>query len=103
MKYNFSQAKQILDMFRLLCQGQSEPHQMLCELFDAQTEHGQDMSYYNKQIQQATAAIAQQFGQKNRHSLFAGRGAKLMKSSEQISTDTSYELITWLIIQPAGK
>jgi hypothetical protein len=103
VKYNFSQAKQILDMFRLLCQGQSEPHQMLCELFDAQTEHGQDMSYYNKQIQQATAAIAQQFGQKNRHSLFAGRGAKLMKSSEQISTDTSYELITWLIIQPAGK
>lgn len=64
VKYNFSQAKQILDMFRLLCQGQSEPHQMLCELFDAQTEHGQDMSYYNKQIQQATAAIAQQFGQK---------------------------------------
>ena len=54
-------------------------------------------------MQKATAAIAQQFGQKNRHSLFAGRGAKLMKSSEQISTDTSYELITWLIIQPAGK
>ena len=67
VKFNFSQAKQILDMFRLLCQHQSEPHAVLCDAFDAATQHGQDMSAYSEYLRYATDAIAAQFGQKNRH------------------------------------
>jgi SNF2 family DNA or RNA helicase len=99
VKFNFSQAKQILDMFRLLCQHQSEPHAVLCDAFDAATQHGQDMSAYSEYLRYATDAIAAQFGQKNRSGLFAGRGGKLMRQSEQVTSTTTYELITWLIIQ----
>ena len=99
VRFNFSQAKQTLDMFRLLCQNQSEPHAVLCDAFDTATQHGQDMTLYAQYLRYATDAIATQFGQKNRSGLFAGRGGKLMKQSEQVTSKTTYELITWLIIQ----
>ena len=42
VRYNFSAPKQVLDIFRALCQGQTAPYADLCKLFDTETRHGQD-------------------------------------------------------------
>jgi hypothetical protein len=47
VRYNFTAPKQVLEIFRAVCQGQTEPHAKLCKLFDEETAHGQDMSRYS--------------------------------------------------------
>ena len=99
VRYNFTAPKQILEIFRAVCQGQTEPYAQLCELFDQETGNGQDMSRYSTLLDKAVAAIAAQFGRKNAGNLFAGRGGKLTDSSKQVKHAQDFELITWLVIK----
>ncbi len=100
VRYNFTAPKQVLEIFRALCQGKTEPYADLCKLFDAQTGHGQDMSAYSSLLDQAVAAIVAQFGRKNAANLFTGRGGKLMDAGKTVKSNNDFELITWLVIQP---
>jgi hypothetical protein len=99
VRYNFTAPKQLLEIFRAVCQGQNEPHAKLCELFDEETAHGQDMGHYSDLLNKAVAAIAAQFGRKNAGNLFTGRGGKLLNSQSAIKNTTDFDLITWLVIK----
>ncbi|SDY33011.1 SNF2 family N-terminal domain-containing protein [Allochromatium warmingii] len=99
VRYNFTAPKQILEVLRAVCQGQTEAYASVCELFDAETEHGQDMRGYTALLNQAVAAIAAQFNRKNAGKLFTGRGAKLLDAGKQVKTAQDFDLITWLIIK----
>jgi SNF2 family DNA or RNA helicase len=99
VRYNFIAPKQILEIFRAVCQGQIEPHAKLCKLFDEETIHGQDMSRYSGLLDKAVAAIAAQFGRKNAGNLFSGRGGKLLSSQGVIKATSDFDLITWLVIK----
>ncbi|WP_208618334.1 hypothetical protein [Achromobacter insolitus] len=99
VRYNFTAPKQILEIFRTVCQGQTEPHAKLCKLFDEETAHGQDMSRYSGLLDKAIAAIAAQFGRKNAGNLFSGRGGKLADAAKQIKKSNDFDLITWLVIK----
>jgi len=99
VRYNFTAPKQVLEIFRAVCQGQVEPHNRLCELFDQETNHGRDMSRYSEFLEKAVSAIATQFGRKNADNLFAGRGGKLLGSQNAIKATTDFDLITWLVIK----
>jgi len=99
VRYNFTAPKQVLEIFRAVCQGQTEPHAKLCALFDDETAHGQDMSRYSTLLDKAVAAIAAQFGRKNAGNLFAGRGGKLLGTQSAIKSRTDFDLITWLVIK----
>ncbi|MFM8331398.1 MAG: helicase-related protein [Candidatus Methylumidiphilus sp.] len=99
VRYNFTSPKQILEIFRNLCQGKTEPYAALCELFDAETQNGEDMSRYTALLDKAVAAIAAQFTKKSVGNLFAGRGGKLTDASKQVKSTTDFDLITWLIIK----
>ena len=99
VRYNFTAPKQILEIFRAVCQGKAEPYAQLCELFDQETGNGQDMSRYSGLLDKAVAAIAAQFGRKNAGNLFAGRGGKLADASKQVKHVNDFELITWLVIK----
>jgi len=99
VRYNFTAPKQMLEIFRAVCQGQTEPHAKLCELFDKETAHGQDMSRYSNLLDKAVAAIAAQFGRKNAGNLFAGRGGKLLGNQNAIKATSDFDLITWLVIK----
>lgn len=101
VRYNFTAPKQVLEVFRAVCQGQTEPHAKLCELFDEETDHGQDMSRYSGLLNKAVTAIAAQFGRKNAGNLFTGRGGKLLSSQGTIKNTTDFDLITWLVIKDA--
>ncbi len=99
VRYNFTSPKQVLEIFRALCQGKTEPYTNLCELFDAHTKHGEDMSQYSSLLEKAVAAIATQFGRKSVGNLLAGRGGKLTDASKQVKHAKDFELITWLVIK----
>ena len=99
VRYNFAAPKQVLDIFRALCQGKTEPYGDLCKLFDEQTSHGQDMSAYSALLDKTVAAIVAQFTRKNAANLFTGRGGKLMDASKAVKSNNDFELITWLVIK----
>jgi len=99
VRYNFTSPKQILEIFRAVSQGKTEPYANLCEIFDAETKSGEDMSQYSNLLERAVAAIAAQFGKKSIGNLFAGRGGKLTDASKQLKRASDFDLITWLIIK----
>ena len=99
VRYNFTAPKQVLEIFRAVCQGQAEPHAELCKLFDTETRHGQDMTAYSALLKTAVAAIAAQFSRKNAASLFAGRSGKLMDAAKTVKSSSDFELVTWLVIK----
>ena len=103
VRYNFTAPKQVLELFRLLCQGKAEPYAALCQVFDAQTQNGADMSRYSALLDQAVAAIVAQFGKKNVGNLFAGRSGKLIGAAKQVKSTTDFDLITWLVIKQNDK
>ena len=90
--------KQILEIFRAVCQGQETPYAQLCELFDQQTGNGEDMNQYSNLLEKAVSAIATQFTRKTTGNLFAGRGGKVTDSGKQVKHTSDFELITWLVI-----
>ncbi len=99
VRYNFTSPKQVLEIFRAVSQGKTEPYANLCEIFDAETKSGEDMSQYSDLLERAVAAIATQFGRKNASNLFAGRGGKLTDASKQVKHTSDFDLITWLVIK----
>ena len=99
VRYNFTSPKQVLEIFRAVSQGKTEPYADLCEIFDAETKSGENMSQYSDLLERAVAAIAAQFGKKSVGNLFAGRGGKLTDASKQVKHASDFELITWLIIK----
>ncbi len=99
VRYNFTSPKQVLEIFRAVSQGKTEPYAELCELFDTQTKHGEDMSQYSGLLDKAVVAIAAQFGRKSVGNLFAGRGGKLVSGQTAIKATTDFDLITWLVIK----
>jgi hypothetical protein len=99
VRYNFTAPKQILEIFRAVCQGKEEPYSKLCELFDEQTQNGEEMSQYSNLLEKAVTAIASQFARKSAGNLFSGRGGKLTDSANQVKHSNDFELITWLVIK----
>ena len=99
VRYNFTSPKQILEIFRAVSQGKSEPYAQLCELFDTETNNGEDMSRYSQLLDRAVTAIAAQFERKNAGNLFAGRGGKLTDAGKQVKSAGDFDLITWLVIK----
>ncbi len=99
VRYNFTSPKQVLEIFRAVSQGKTEPYADLCEIFNAETKSGEDMSQYSNLLERAVAAIAAQFGKKSVGNLFAGRGGKLTDASKQVKHASDFDLITWLVIK----
>nr|MBC8416216.1 SWF/SNF helicase family protein [Candidatus Cloacimonadota bacterium] len=99
VRFNFTNAKQILEIYRLLCQSKKEPYKQLCELFDTDTNNGSDMSEYNNLIQKAIKLIIRVFNKRNISRLSSRRDAILVPKDSQIEKLDDFELITWLIIK----
>jgi len=98
VRYNFTSPKQILEIFRALCQGKDQPYVDLCKLFDTDTSDGRDMRRYSDLLDAAIRAIAAQSEKKNLGNLFTGRGGKLVDSSSLPKTSHDFDLVSWLVI-----
>lgn len=99
VRFTFAQPKQILEIHRLLCAEKTTPYEQLCNLFDQQTRHGNDMSVYSELLQAAIASIVSTFRKRTLSNLQSSRGAVLMDARNNVEKTTDFELITWLVIK----
>ena len=99
VRFGFAHPKQILEIYRLLCAGKSEPYKDLCNIFDQQTEHASDMSHYNQLLKKGLASIQTSFQKRAAANLVSSRSAVLPLMTETPSSEgTDFDLITWLVI-----
>ncbi len=99
VRYNYINAKQILEIFRLLCQGRREPYEKLCELFNKETVNGEKMDKYADLLKKAVSEIAHVFKKRGDHRLTIDRSALVIPKENQASDTGSFELVTWLIVR----
>jgi len=96
---SFTHPKQILEIYRKLCSEKCVPYEELCHLFDQQTNNGADMSFYNDLLAKAVRSIESTFRRRVVTNLLTARDAILPNQKEQATTQTDFELITWMIIR----
>jgi SNF2 family DNA or RNA helicase len=99
VRFSFAQPKESLLLLRDLAAGEPAAYEQLCELFDARTHNGADMSHYDGLIQKVLASIMHIFQKRAAAALSASRGAALPKAGDAPSTNTAaFDLVTWLVI-----
>lgn len=99
IRFGFAHPKQILDIYRILCSGKSEPNSQLCNLFDQQTNHGSDMMAYDVLLKKAVDSIAVTFRKRAAFGLQSGRGFVLPDEQDQVNETTDLELVTWMVVK----
>lgn len=99
VRFGFAHARQILGIYRELCQGKSVPCEALCDLFDQQTNDGENMGLYNTLLERAVASVAAMFRKRIASGLQSGRGFIIPEQSAQANETTDFELVTWLMIK----
>jgi superfamily II DNA or RNA helicase len=99
VRYNYTNAKQILEIYRLLCQGKTEPYEQLCALFNDETSNGEKMDKYSDLLRKAVNEVVQVFKKKGNIKLTTDRSAVLIPKSKQINEMEDFELVTWLIVR----
>ena len=97
--FNYTSAKSILEVYRLLCEGEKTPYKELCDLFNAETKNGCDMQKYTELLEKATAEISTSFKKRTAAKLGMSRSAVLISTDKQASKLSDFELVTWLIIK----
>jgi hypothetical protein len=99
VRFNYTNAKQILEIYRLMCQGRKEPYEKLCELFNTETGDGEEMDKYTELLKKAVDTICHVFKKRMNQKLTSDRGALLIPQSKQVNDMDNFELVTWLIIK----
>ena len=99
VRFNFTNAKQILEIFRMLAAGKDSAHEKLCDIFNAETSNGNNMEKYDNLLEKALLEITKTFKKRSIGALVSGRGGKLPLQSHQVKGADDFELITWLIIK----
>jgi hypothetical protein len=99
VRFNYTNAKQILEIYRLMCQGRTEPFQELCDLFNDETGNGEEMDRYGEMLGKAVDEIVRVFKKKINLRLTTDRGGLIVPKQKQISEINSFELVSWLIIR----
>ena len=99
VRFGFAQPKRILDIYRLLCSGKSEPYGQLCDLFDELTDHGAKMDPYDVLVRKAADSVAATFRRRAAAGLLSARGFVLPDEDEQVHEETDLDLVTWLVIK----
>ncbi|MBL7112825.1 MAG: ATP-dependent helicase, partial [Bacteroidales bacterium] len=100
VRFNYVHAKQILEMYRILCSGRDKPYEFLCDLFNEETNQGTSMEQYTALLKHSIQAIREIFAKRTLKKLQSSRDAKLIPKEQSVSGDENqFDLITWLIIK----
>ncbi|MBO4728968.1 MAG: DEAD/DEAH box helicase family protein [Spirochaetaceae bacterium] len=97
--YNYTSAKSILEVYRLLCSGEKAPYDKLCKLFNTETNSGTDMSKYSALLEKSVTEITSSFKKRNAAKIVTGRGGVFIAKEKQATCISDFELVTWLIIK----
>ncbi|MEI7997855.1 MAG: C-terminal helicase domain-containing protein, partial [Methylococcaceae bacterium] len=96
VKYNFLQAKKILDILKKQGLSWQHPNPKAVELFLQNTEQGKDMSHYRRLLEVAITSIMGKAEEKGVESLFSRGGTVVSKNNFKGSED--FEVISYMII-----
>lgn len=99
VRYNYANSKQVLEVFRRLCEGKTEAYDELCGIFNRQTGNGKDMQKYSDLLKKAVAAITASYKKRSSAKLTMDRNAVIAPVEKQVSNLSDFELITWLVIK----
>lgn len=99
VRFNYTSAKSILEVYRLLCSGKKAPYQNLCDLFNDEIKNGTDMAKYADLLGKAVGEIAASFKKRSAAKLSSARNAVLIAKNKQVSCMSDFELVTWLVIK----
>ena len=101
IRFGCTNARGTLSAFEAGTSGRTSPITKLCDSFDRETEHGRDMSVYNKLLEDAVSHISQSHAntQTGGLGLRGGRDFVLPTTSENPQTPADFDLITWLVIK----
>ena len=99
VRLGFGQPKPILEAYRALCLGKTEPFEVLCNAFDDETNYGEKMDHYDGLIRAAVASIGETSATRTLAALTSSRGARVPDGGMQARASLDYDLITWLIVR----
>jgi len=99
VRFNYIHAKQVLEMYRLLCGGKTQPYEILCDLFNNETNNGANMEKYSGLLKSAVNEISRLFKKRNLQSLTNNRNAQIISKDKQADEPDQFELVTWLVIK----
>lgn len=99
VQYSFMSAKQVLDVYRLLCSGVGSPYEALCREFDKKTSDGRDMSALVALLQKAAKNIENNIRKANDNQATTTRDGGLLGDDELMSNINDFELVTYLVIK----
>ena len=102
VRFNFTHAKQILEIFRMLAAGNDKVYETLCDIFNTETSNGNEMKKYDALLEKAINEITKTFKKRAVGALLSGRGGRLPTQSQQAKGAEDFELVTWLIIKEEG-
>ena len=88
-----------MEIYRLLCSGENVPYNVLCDLFNAETNNGLDMCKYTDLLEKSVDQIMSSFKKRSALKLTSSRNAVLIQKDKRVSTVNDFELVTWLIIK----
>lgn len=89
--------KKLLDDFRLLCKGKTEPLDDVCRIFNEETDGGSDMSEVSTLLNEAISSIIATKEESDIDSLFSAGGTSALMSS--VSGLDDFELICFLAVK----
>ena len=100
VRFNYTNAKQILEIYRLLCAGNKQAYETLCDLFNEETQQGENMNQYTELLKQAIEEISRVFNKRSSQKITGNdRGALLIPNNKRINDINNFELVTWLVIK----
>lgn len=89
--------KKLLDDFRLLCKGKTEPLDDVCRIFNEETDDGSDMSEVSTLLNEAISSIIATKEESDIDSLFSAGGTSALMSA--VSGLNDFELICFLVVK----
>ena len=99
IRFNFTSVKQILEIFRILCQNKKEPYKEICEIFNDETKNGSEMGKYTNLLSKSIKAIYRNFKKRNLNNILTKRDGTLTGEEQHPKTTNDFELVTWLVIK----
>jgi hypothetical protein len=95
--FNHVDAKKTLDIFRLVCKGQTEPFEDLAKAFANETNDFRKMDLYSNLLQKSITSILKTEEEKDVQSLFRVGGTSVL--STHIKGIEDFKLISFLVIK----
>ncbi|MBS1634229.1 MAG: DEAD/DEAH box helicase family protein, partial [Bacteroidetes bacterium] len=93
VRFNYTNAKQVLEIYRLMCAGNKQAYETLCDLFNEETQQGENMNQYTGLLKQAIEEISRVFNKRSSQKITGNdRGALLIPNHKRINEINNFEL-----------